>query len=139
MNGETDRKDAGLLLLRLGIGVMFIYHGWPKLMGGTETWHGLGQAMGNLGIAFAPTFWGFMAAAAEFFGGIALIVGAPFRFFCAIAAFDMFVAALFHLKAGQGLGQASHAIELMIVFVSLLVMGAGRYSLSAKSRLSWLK
>ena len=139
MNGERDKKDVGLLLLRLGIGVMFIYHGWPKLMGGSQTWLGLGQAMGNLGITFAPTFWGFMAAGAEVFGGLALILGAPFRIFCAIAAFDMFVAALFHLRGGQGLQQASHAIELMIVFISLLVMGAGRYSLSAKSQSSLLK
>ena len=134
MNGETNKRDAGLLILRLGLGVMLIYHGWPKLTGGTQMWHGLGQAMGNLGITFAPAFWGFMAAAAEFFGGIALILGVPLRIFCVLLVIDMFVAALFHLKAGQGLGQASHAIELLIVFISLLVMGAGKFSLSAKSR-----
>jgi putative oxidoreductase len=129
----------GLLILRLGIGAMFIYHGYPKMMGGAQMWHQVGQAMGNLGLSFAPAFWGFMSAFAELFGGIALIVGAPFRIFCGLLAFDMLVALTFHLRAGQGLAQGSHALELMFVFIALLIMGAGKYSMSATSKSSVMK
>jgi putative oxidoreductase len=37
--------DLGLLFLRLGFGVMFLYHGLPQLMAGPEKWHDLGMAM----------------------------------------------------------------------------------------------
>jgi putative oxidoreductase len=40
----------------------------------------------------------------------------------------MAVAATMHLGRGDGLKGAAHAIELGIVFVGLLVIGAGRYS-----------
>ena len=40
----------------------------------------------------------------------------------------MLVAAVSHLSRGDGLSGASHAIELGIVFLSLIVIGAGKYS-----------
>jgi len=55
----------GLLLLRLGIGTLMFFHGLPKLMGGAEMWAKVGGAMKNLGLDFAPTFWGFLATFAE--------------------------------------------------------------------------
>ncbi len=37
----TRYRDAGLLILRIGIGIMFLYHGAPKLIGGPEKWEKL--------------------------------------------------------------------------------------------------
>ena len=51
----------GLLILRIGIGIMFMLHGAPKLLGGPEQWEKQGRVMQNLGIDFLPAFWGFMA------------------------------------------------------------------------------
>ena len=62
--------DYGLLIIRAGMGILFLIFGWPKIIGGTEMWNGIGGSMANVGIHFAPTFWGFMAAFAEFAGGI---------------------------------------------------------------------
>lgn len=127
-------RDTGLLVLRIGIGLMFILHGAPKLFGGVEKWEKLGMAMATLGIGFAPAFWGFMAAISEFFGGICLILGVVFRPACILLTITMLVAAISHLSRGDGLGGASHAIELGIVFLSLILIGAGRYSLDEKLR-----
>ena len=121
--------NVALLILRIGIGVMFLLHGGPKLAGGTAKWAELGGAMGNLGITFAPTFWGFCAALAEFGGGIALILGVLTRPAAAMMAFTMLVATVLHLKMGDGVMGASHAIEDGIVFVFLIISGAGAYSI----------
>lgn len=71
-------RDLGLLFLRVGIGVMMIVHGFPKLAGGTDKWHQVGQAMTHLGIDFFPVFWGLSCAMVETLGGVFLILGFSF-------------------------------------------------------------
>ncbi len=119
-------RDFGLLVLRLGVGVMFLFHGWPKLMGGPVKWEALGTAMGYLGVHVIPVFWGLMAALSEFFGGVCLILGVVFRPACLLLLGTMAVAATMHLQRGDGLQVASHAIELGFVFFGLLFVGPGR-------------
>jgi putative oxidoreductase len=125
-------RDFGLLILRLGIGSMFLFHGAPKMFGGPEKWEKLGTAMANVGIQFMPAFWGFMSAFAEFIGGILIVTGLFFRPACILLTINMTVAAVMHLSRGDGLGGASHAIEDGIVFLSLILIGPGKYSLDDK-------
>jgi len=125
-------KDFGLLLLRVGLGAMFIMHGYPKLLGGPEKWEAIGGAMKSMNITFFPVFWGFMAGMVETFGGIFLIVGLFFRPATVLLAFVMLTATLTHLGRGDGLGGASHAIELGIVFIGLLFVGPGKYSVDKR-------
>ena len=123
------RRDLGLLLLRLGVGVMFVVvHGGPKLFGGPERWSAIGAAMGSLGIHAFPVVWGFLAAASECVGGLCLMLGLFVRPAACLMAMTMAVAATMHLTKGDGIQMASHAIEAGIVFVSLLLIGAGRYT-----------
>ena len=125
-------RNTGLLILRVGIGVMMITHGLPKLTGGIEGWTGIGKSMGVIGINFLPAFWGFMAAATEGVGGLFLILGLFFRPVNILLVFTMIIAALVHFGKGDGLGGASHAIELGIVFFSLIFIGPGKYSIDKK-------
>ncbi|MDX9710584.1 MAG: DoxX family protein [Trichloromonas sp.] len=120
-------RDFGLLVLRLGVGAMFLFHGWPKLMGGPVKWESLGTAMGYLGVHVIPVLWGMMAALSEFFGGACLILGVVFRPACLLLLGTMAVAATMHLQRGDGLQVASHAIELGFVFFGLLFIGPGRF------------
>lgn len=122
-------RDFGLLLLRVGIGVMFIGHGLPKLMGGPEKWVQVGQAMELLGISQAPAFWGFMAGFAEVAGGFLLAIGFLFRPACILLLITMSIATLRHAVGGDGFGGYSHAAEAAILFFSLLFIGPGKYSL----------
>ncbi|MEO6167163.1 MAG: DoxX family protein, partial [Chitinophagales bacterium] len=62
--------DLGLLIIRVGIGLLMMKHGWPKLTGGIEKWEKLGGNMDVIGIAFLPVFWGLCAALAETAGGL---------------------------------------------------------------------
>lgn len=122
-------RDFGLLLLRVGIGAMFVMHGLPKLMGGPEKWTQLGGAMQYIGISFMPVAWGLAATLSEFLGGILLVLGVLFRPACLLLTVTMAVAASMHLGKGEGLMAASHAIELGILFGSLLFIGPGRFSI----------
>jgi len=120
--------NVGLLVIRVGIGIMFIVHGWPMISGGPASWAPLGQAIGTVGIHFGYPFWGFMAAFAEFVGGIALILGLFTRFFSLLMLITMVVAVAVHLGKGDDVVIASHAIEMAVVFLGLLFTGAGSFS-----------
>ncbi|GAB4424928.1 MAG: DoxX family protein [Thermodesulfovibrionales bacterium] len=128
----AKHADTGLLILRVGIGIMFLYHGFPKLFGGPEKWGKLGIAAKYVGIDIFPVFWGFMAAFSEFFGGTCIILGLFFRPACILLTITMAVAASMHLGKGDGLNVASHAIEDGILFLSLIFIGPGRYSIDRK-------
>lgn len=130
----TNFRNFGLLILRVGIGIMFIYHGWPKISGGPAKWEMLGKVMGIFGIYFAPAFWGFMAAFSEFFGGILLAIGLFTREMAVLMTITMIVAAGMHLNKGDGLFGSAHAIELAILFFSFIFIGAGKYSLDETIR-----
>ena len=127
--------DIGLLVLRIGIGAMFIIHGVPKIAAGPDAWTGLGKAMGFFGITYAPEFWGFMSAFSEAVGGLFLVLGVFVRPFAFLMFINMVVATTFHLSAekhwfdSKVFGIWSHAAELMFVFLALLILGGGKYSL----------
>jgi putative oxidoreductase len=120
---------VGLLLMRIGLGISFMAHGLPKLAAGPEGWTSLGGAMANWGINFAPAFWGFAGAMAEFGGGLLLLLGLFFRPVCVVLVLTMATATMVHLKNGDSFSTLSHALEMGIVFFCLLLIGPGHYSL----------
>ncbi len=122
-------REEGLLLLRICIGLAFVFHGYPKIAGGMERWEKLGGAMGKLGLDFAPAFWGFMAAFAELGGGLLLMLGFLFRPVCVLLVITMVVALTQHLLQGDAFGQFNNSLKSAVVFASLFFMGPGRYSL----------
>ncbi|MEQ9104375.1 MAG: DoxX family protein [Rhodothermales bacterium] len=125
--------DLGLLVIRLGMGLGFLYyHGWGKLMGGVERWTGLGESMQRFGIDFGAPFWGFMISFAESVGALLIAVGfltAPMSW---ILAIGMFVAWTGHIASGQG--TPGHAFKNMVVLIGIALSGPGRYSVDA-----WLR
>ncbi len=133
---RLDRyRNGGLLLLRIGLGLTFIFiHGWPKLMGGPERWAAVGGAMDVFGLGFAPAVWGFMAAFTEVFGGLLLMLGFFFRPACLLLFIVMVVATVKTLGADSGWPAASHALKMAIVFLSLIFIGPGKKSLDERFR-----
>jgi len=129
---RNNFRNIGLLILRIGLGIMFIWHGYPKMFGGPEKWTKVGEAMQFLGIHFAPMFFGFMAGVTEFFGGIFLMAGLFFSPSAIFLLIVMIVATFKSIGAGENFAIYSHSIEMGVVFLSLLFIGPGTYSLDRK-------
>ena len=125
-------KDLGLLIIRITLGGLFMLYGWPKITGGPENWEKLGGSMENLGITFFPVVWGFLAAFAEFGGGLLLIAGFLFRPALLALVFTMFVAVIFHAAKGEGFDGYYSALQYLLLFVGLFVSGPGKYALRVK-------
>lgn len=62
-------KPLALLLLRAALGVIFVYHGYPKLFGHTRD---VMQSFVHMGL---PGYFAYIAGVIEFFGGCLLIIG----------------------------------------------------------------
>jgi putative oxidoreductase len=122
--------DLAYAILRIGIGLLTIPHGYPKLMGGVSGWQNLGTIfMSPLGITFLPVMWGFLGAAAEFFGGIALTLGFGTRIASFALILMMIIAAAWHVMRGDEFNVYSFPLSLIVVFIYTLIMGDGKYSL----------
>lgn len=121
--------ELGLLFIRMGIGLIFVVHGFLKLTGGPEKWIWLGQQLAPFGITFLPVVWGFIAANTEFLGGLCLIFGLATRLATLFIACVMIVALVYHLKNGDSWTVYSYALAMLIVMIGLLLSGPSRYSL----------
>jgi putative oxidoreductase len=125
MGGEGKYRDFGLLVLRVGMGAMFVGHGIPKVLGGPAKWEALGAAMRNLGVDFAPTVWGLLAALSEAGGGVLLAAGVLHLPACLMLLATMLVACVMHVSHGDDFVTTSHAAEAAIVFLALALTGPG--------------
>jgi putative oxidoreductase len=79
-------KPLGLLLLRAALGVIFIFHGYPKLFANTQ------QMMGFFTHVGLPAYFVYVAGVFEFFGGILLILGLFTRLSALLLSAEMLVA-----------------------------------------------
>jgi putative oxidoreductase len=130
LTGLDKHGDIGLLILRIGMGAIMMYHGIPKILAGPQSWAHLGDAMASFGITFMPVFWGFMAAFAESVGGLMVLLGFLFRPFTALLVINMTVASVFHFTViGDKLKGAIYPLTILVVFLSLFIIGPGKYSL----------
>lgn len=125
--------DTGLLLLRSLVGLYLAFgHGWSKIAGGPEVWSQLGGAMeGIFGIGFLHTFWGFMAGFAEFFAALLVVLGFVTRPAALLVVIHMGIVSLGHVTGALD-GGPEMSLLYGIVFLSLLFVGPGKYSLDAQ-------
>ncbi len=130
-NQQILATDAGLaaLVLRVPVGIIFAAHGAQKLFG----WFGGYGLTGTAGwlesIGLAPgVLMALLAGGAEFFGGLALILGLltrPAAFALSIAM----VVAIFSVHFSNGLFISNNGYEfglaLLAASLSLLLSGGG--------------
>lgn len=121
------------LALRVMLGsTLFLSHGLPKITS-PDRWEREGEAMANLGITFAPVFWGFMVGATETLAGILFLIGLAVRPSALVMLFVMFVASLNSIvNVGNLTGGRAHPADFAAGALALLILGAGAYSLDRK-------
>lgn len=127
--------DNGLapLALRVPTGIIFAAHGAQKLFGmfGGYGLEGTGQWMDSIGLV-PGVLMALLAGSAEFFGGLALILGLLARPAALVLAVTMLVALVaVHLDKGffMATNGYEYALALLAVSVSIVFSGGGRASL----------
>jgi len=125
-NDANKYKDLGLLLLRIGVGVIFIVAGWGKLTG----IEGVQGFFGNLGIPL-PALMAWVVAIVEFVGGIMVLLGAYARIPYLLLAIIM-VVALLTTKLGGEFSAARLDLMLLLTNLALFLIGSGKYSVDHK-------
>lgn len=128
-------SEAGVaaLILRVPVGLILAAHGAQKLFGWFDGYGLEGTAGWLSSIGLEPGYlMALMAGSAEFFGGLALVLGLLTRPAALVAAFTMLVA-IFSVHIGNGLFASNdgyeYALTLLVVTVSLAIQGGGYLSL----------
>ncbi len=115
-----------LLVLRIQIGLAFVFHGWPKIQD-PFGWMGAGSGYSEFMLA--------LAAIAEFVGGVCLTVGLVTRLSALGIACTMFVAMMHHMSDGGSFVGGKGSWELPALYLTLAVvfvfLGPGRSSVDA--------
>jgi putative oxidoreductase len=125
-------SDIGLLLIRLVLAAVFIYHGAGKLFGvfGGNGIRATAAFFDGLGIPM-PTAAAWLQGILEFFGGILIGLGVLTRIVCIPLSLSMFVA-VFVAHWGKWdvrAGGMEFALTLAVVLLSLAMIGPGRFAL----------
>lgn len=111
---------AGKLLIRIGLGVIFIMAGWVKL-------NALGMVNPYFESMFGLPYLGTIVALIEFFGGILILVGYQTKVAGVLLSIIMVVATLkVHLKGG--FPDYQFTLLLALVTLGIAMIGPGRYS-----------
>jgi len=129
---STNSSLTGLAL-RIPAGIIFIAHGAQKLFGsfGGYGLEGTGQWMASIGLE--PGYLMALAAgSAEFFGGIALLIGVLTRPAALVLAITMLVAIVtVHLPHGLFMSNNGYefGLALLAITLALIFNGGGKFSI----------
>ena len=141
---KPKAPDVAALLLRVAVGLIFIPHGYSKVFG-----HGgVSSFASDLPSYHIPSFLGYIAAYAEFFGAILLIAGLLTRLDAFLLACTMAVAvvvvqlpdAMNDVPAGANrffvvMKGIEMPLSLFAATGALVLLGGGRFSLDAALKL----
>jgi putative oxidoreductase len=130
LNFLNRLQPLALLVLRLVLGAIMIAHGYHKVFGG---FHRHMEFVASLGF---PGWMAYLSAGAEFFGGIAIVLGLFTRVFSLAIVIEMGVAIWkVHIKNGLvGNGGYEFPLALAAMAFALLCFDGGPYALTFGAR-----
>ncbi len=112
-------KNLGLLLLRVSVGIIFIYHGWSKL-GNMDPVVG---TFADMGFPF-PAFFAYVIAIAELLGGACAVLGI-FTRLVGLGLAIIMLGALIIVHSGGGAFSPMAQTSLALFGASMGMVAAG--------------
>jgi putative oxidoreductase len=131
-NRLSGSASIGVLIIRLALGAVFVYHGSQKLFGafGGPGLDGFAGFLETMHVP-APHVSAVLAACAEFGGGLALGTGIMLRLLAVPLVFTMLVASW--ATHGNGFdiqhGGMEYSLILALIVTGVAILGPGRYAL----------
>lgn len=126
----ASREDFGMLLLRVTLAMILLFHGIYKLTHGVQ-W--IGQPLAALGL---PGFLAYGTYVAEVAAPVLIALGYKARLAALVVAFDLLMAMVLVLRPrlfsiNPGGGGWAIELEAMLLLVSLCIfcLGSGRFRL----------
>lgn len=128
INNNRQGVGIALLLIRLGLAVVFIYHGWGKL----SAMEGTLKFFTRMGL---PPLLAYTVAVGEFLGGLSMLFGVLARW-AGYGLAVIMLGAIIKIKimggvsfsGGKGSGWEFDLV-LLLMALAISVAGSGRYSL----------
>lgn len=120
---HPKKLDAALLIARVGIASLMLFHGIPKLLRLFS--EGAIQFVDPFGIGENITF--LLAIFAEFVCSILIFFGV-FTRLAVIAPMITMLTAVFIFHVDDGFGKQELGLHYLLVYLVLLIAGAGKYS-----------
>ena len=127
-NKMTRFYDSALSLLRIVFSLLMMTHGWSKLERILDGNLNFGDPLG-----LGSTLSLYLVTFAELVAPIFIIVGFKTRIMALITSFAMAVAA-FIAHGADPFAKKEMALLYLVGFLSVALMGAGRYSIDEQTR-----
>lgn len=121
----SELSDIFLLIVRIIVGVVLIYYGWPKI----KNLRSNGEDFDKMGLS-PGIFWGTIVAFIEFVGGIFIILGIFVWVVAILLVIEMAGGTIWKItKTNKSFTDWSYDLLLLALALVLLAFGAGRFSI----------
>jgi putative oxidoreductase len=119
--------DIVLLIVRIVLGGIMIYYGWPKVKDPAK------NARDFSSIGFKPGWlWGSVVLVVEFGGGLLIMLGLLTPIAATLFGFEMLIGFIWKAtKAGKPFVDWSYDVQLLALCLLLLAVGPGAFSIDA--------
>ncbi len=113
--------DLALLLIRVGLALVFMAHGWDKIANMSDT-------VGFFASIDLSPMWAYVVAYVELIGGLLMLLGIGTGW-AGVALAATMVGAIVMVKLGKGfLGGYEFDLMLFLAAISISLAGAGEYT-----------
>jgi putative oxidoreductase len=117
-----SNTDLALLLVRVGLGLVFLAHGWDKITS-------IDEVISYFASFEVSAFWAYVVAYVEFIGGIAIFIGL-FTGWAGVLLAASMVGSIAMVKLTQGfIGGYEFDLMLFLSAIAISLAGPGEYTI----------